>query len=193
MKPNPIIIPKWKQRTHDTHQKHLKEYLNKSFKYALLGDSMMERFKYTKYSDSLTDYVNLGVGGDQIQNLLYRISGVNITSILDIIKVEKIFLMIGTNNVEKGKSGDIIEGIIKIIQIIFDKQPNCELIIYGITLRKDVPETKIKEVNEKLELTIKNSNKKISYRTLNVSIDDLIDNVHLNDNGYEKWFNNLII
>lgn len=194
-KVNTLLIPKWKQRTHDTHQIHLKEYSGKSFKVALLGDSMMERWKYTKYwTENLSDYANLGVGGDMVQHLLYRISGENgVTSILDMIKVDKIFLMIGTNNSEKGKTDQIVEGIQKVISTIFEKQPNVELVVYNITVRNDVPDNKIKEINDKVESYIKKSNNpKMSYRYLDMKKEDLVDNVHLNEKGYDKWFDDLM-
>lgn len=47
---NPLLTPKWKQRTFDTHLKHqqlckgAKLDEKKSFKYAFIGDSMMERW-----------------------------------------------------------------------------------------------------------------------------------------------------
>ncbi len=192
---NTLLIPKWKQRTHDTHQLHLKEYSGKNFKVAFLGDSMMERWKYTKYwSENFKEYANLGVGGDGIEHLLYRISGEgNVTSILDVIKVDKIFLMIGTNNSEKRKPDQIIEGIQKVIKIIFEKQPNVELAVYGLTVRKDVPDEKIKELNDKLEKYIKNGGcLHLTYRSLDIKKEDLVDNVHLNDQGYDKWFNDII-
>lgn len=42
---NPLLTPKWKQRTFDTHISHQAKYPEKTcFKYAFIGDSMMERW-----------------------------------------------------------------------------------------------------------------------------------------------------
>ena len=39
-KQNTLLVPKWKERTHNTHKQHLKLYEGKKFKVAFLGDSM---------------------------------------------------------------------------------------------------------------------------------------------------------
>jgi len=197
---NSLLVPKWKQRTHDTHIKHLKLYENKKFKVAFLGDSMMERWLNTgkKYwTTSFSEYANLGVGGDGIEHLLYRLTeNQEFKGILDVITVEKIIFMIGTNNLEKKSVNDIIEGIINIINIIFKKQPNVELVIYGLLDRTDVSVDKIAELNTKLENYInKQNNQKLSYRFFGekVNHDDKFfdDNVHLGQLGYELWYNDM--
>ena len=195
---NTLLLSKWKQRTHDTHMEHLKEYSGKSFKVAFLGDSMMERWKTTDnlWQKHFPDYANLGVGGDMINNLLYRISGTDegkgVESILDTIKVDKIILMIGTNNSEKSSVTHICEGIMKVISIIFEKLPNVELIVYGLPYRKDVDDTKMDEINAAIEEYIKNQNvPKLTYRLLNIGKEYLMDNVHFGTKGYSKWLDDL--
>jgi len=188
---NTLLTPKWKQRTHDTNQKHLEQYSGKSFKVAFLGDSMMERWLTTGaefWNKNFSEYANLGVGGDGIEHLLYRIG------ILDSIKVDKIILMIGTNNSEKRSSDHICEGIAKVIDTIFEKAANTELIVYGLTNRTDVTDNKMKEINDKLEAHIKSrNNQKITYRLFCAEKTDLVDNVHMNETGYSKWFDDMTI
>ena len=104
VKVNPLLFPKWKQRTYDTHKKHLGMYKGKSFKVAFLGDSMMEHWlKNNHWNKHFSEYANLGVGGDGIEHLLYRLkeNEPGLPGILDVMSVEKIILMIGTNNSEK--------------------------------------------------------------------------------------------
>jgi hypothetical protein len=75
--------------------------LAKNFKTVFMGDSMMERWLNTgkhHWTNNFSDCANLGVGGDGIQHLLYRINGEEVKSILDVIKTENVVLMIGTNN-----------------------------------------------------------------------------------------------
>lgn len=197
---NTLIVPKWKQRTHDTHIKHLKLYENKKFKVAFLGDSMMERWLNTGkqyWTKSFSEYANLGVGGDGIEHLLYRLTNnQEFKGILDVISVDKIVFMIGTNNLEKKSVNDIIEGIINIINIIFKKHPNIEIIVYGLTDRTDISLDKIYKLNEKIEQYIKKTNNpKLSYRFFGekVNYEDKFfdDNVHLSQLGYEVWYNDL--
>ena len=197
---NTTLIPKWKQRSHDTHLKHLKLYSNKHFSVAFLGDSMMERWLGTGISfwDKFFDgYANLGVGGDRIENLLYRLtSNQEFKGILDVITVDKIILMIGTNNLEKTKVNDILEGIVYIINLIFQKQPNVEIVVYGLTARTDIVLTKINELNTKLHTYIKDeNNSKLKYRDFGDKINNedkfFVDNVHLSFDGYSAWFDDL--
>jgi len=197
---NSLLVPKWKQRTHDTHIKHLKLYENNKFKVAFLGDSMMERWLNTgkKYwTTSFSEYANLGVGGDGVEHLLYRLTeNQEFKGILDVITVDKIIFMIGTNNLQKKSVNEIIEGIVNIINLIFKKQPNVEIIVYGLTDRTDISLDKISDLNTRLEQYInKTNNPKLSYRFFGekVNHDDIFfdDNVHLSQKGYEAWYEDL--
>lgn len=197
---NNLLIPKWKARTSNTHKKHLELYKDKEFKVAFLGDSMMERWLSTgkiHWNTSFKNYANLGVGGDGIEHLLYRLTdNIETKGILDVIKVDKIIFMIGTNNLDKKSVDDILEGIINTINIIFEKQPNVQLVVYGLLDRTDISKSKISELNTKLEVYIKQqNNSKLSYRFFGekVNHDDKFfdDNVHLSSIGYDKWYEDL--
>ena len=188
---NNLLTPKWKDRTYKTHLKHLEQYANKHFEVAFLGDSMMERWLKTGskiWNQHYNNYANLGVGGDGIEHLLYRL-----TDILDVITVDKIVFMIGTNNLERNTIDHIFEGIINIINIIFQKQPNWQLFVYGLLDRTDISPTKIAELNCQLEEYIKTqNNSKLVYRFFGdkVNHDDSFfdDNVHLSFLGYKQWY-----
>jgi len=97
--------------------------------------------------------------------------------------------MIGTNNLEKRVEEDIFKGILNIIKLIFEKQPNIELIIYGLPPRSDIKIEKIKEVNSKIQEHVKDL-KNIKYRYFGDQLEneDYDDNVHLSRSGYKKWF-----
>jgi hypothetical protein len=70
----------FKQRSHDTHHDtHLPQIGGQSGQYeiALLGDSLFERFKTTGKNQSINQnsrILNLGVGGDKVINVQYRIN-----------------------------------------------------------------------------------------------------------------------
>lgn len=213
MKKNLLLQPKWKQRTHDTHIKHLEQYQEsqthpKKIRFAFLGDSMMERWlttgneywneMFSAEQNSLLQSANLGVGGDGIEHLLYRLNGdkdKNIPGILDNILVETIFLMIGTNNIEKKTVSDVFDAIVNIIQFIFQKQPHTKLVLFGVTYRKDVKKEKIVELNQKLLSFVITCDKlptptQITFADINTLLDldtDYDDHVHLNTSGYLKW------
>lgn len=102
---NPLLLPKWKKRTVDTHLEHIKLYNSKEYQFAFLGDSMMERWFRTganiwnKHFDKRV--CNLGVGGDGVQNLLLRLQGFeqdqeHVKGIFDFVNITNtVFLMIG--------------------------------------------------------------------------------------------------
>lgn len=147
---NPLLQPKWKQRSFDTHLKHqaqaeqTKQSKGKAnFKYAFVGDSMMERWLTSGseyWNTFLADQsINLGVGGDGIEHLLYRLTGdpeKGIVPIFDFINVEDtIFLMIGTNNLQRRPVDQIYEGILNILDFIAKQQPNTKVHLFGVTVR----------------------------------------------------------
>ena len=101
--------------------------------------------------------------------------------------------MIGTNNLEKKSIDHILEGMMNIINLIFQKQPNCQLIVYGLLDRTDIPLEKVAELNKRLEEYIKaENNPNLIYRFFGdkVNHDDkyFVDNVHLSFLGYKQWF-----
>lgn len=196
---NSLKEPKWKQRTYDTHLKHIKMFQKKTFKVVFLGDSMMERWLSTgreMWNESFREYANLGVGGDGIEHLLFRLTKQDDTNgILDLIKVEKkIIFMIGTNNLEKRTVEDILEGIKYVIKLIFEKQLEIELLIYGLPPRSDIKIEKIEELNLGIYNFVKDQ-KNINYidfKKLDLQKDDFDDHVHLSKSGYKKWYADLL-
>lgn len=199
---NLLLTPKWKQRTYDTHTKHLKLYANNEFKLVFLGDSMMERWLSTGkqyWKNSFVDCANLGVGGDGIEHLLYRLTeNKEFKGILDVINVDKIIFMIGSNNLSKCSVDDILRGTINIIELIFKKQPKCELIVYGLLDVVGIDKNKIVELNTKLSEYIKQQhNHNLTYRFFGhkVNHDDKFfdDNIHLSTLGYQVWHDDILI
>jgi lysophospholipase L1-like esterase len=197
---NKLLVPKWKKRTHETHMKHLSLYTNMHCDQVFLGDSMMERWLTTGeifWKKSFRNSANLGVGGDKIENLLYRLTtNSDFKGILDVITFDKIFLMIGTNNIDKNSNDDIFEGIVTVINLIFVKHPNCKIIVYGITDRSDVNPAKIADCNKKIKNYIENENNpQLIYRFFGdeVNYDDkfFVDFGHLSYLGYKKWFEDI--
>ena len=200
---NMLLEQKWKKRTHDTHLTHLDLYRNKSYQTALLGDSMFERWKTTgiKMWEEMKDKVaNLGVGGDGIEHLLYRIEGNDqVESILDVIQLERIILMIGTNNVEKKSVQELMDGLKNVIGIILKKKPSIKLVVCALFERIDVPAEKVQEYNKLIENHVNElANQNVSFKNFGDSVNHSLhqsqfydDKVHLNLQGYEKWHEEL--
>ncbi len=104
--------------------------------------------------------------------------------------------MIGTNNLERRSIDQIFEGFVNIVNIIFEKQPGVELIVYGLLDRTDVSSDKTGELNQKIEAFVKeHENPKMTYRFFGDKVNGkdkfFDDHVHLNVLGYKEWLNDL--
>jgi len=193
-KPNVLLVPKWKDRTHKTHLKHIAaqgESGRRNYRLAFLGDSMMERWLTTGVALWTThfakDCINLGVGGDGIENLLYRLKGTQpqLPGCLDNIVVDCVLLMIGTNNLSNRSAAHISAGIANVVAVVRAKQPKARIVLYGLTYRKDVDKSKVTEVNSRLRDEFSDI---FTFFGDELNLEqEYDDHVHLNALGYSKW------
>lgn len=78
--------------------------------------------------------LNAGIGGDQTQNVLWRIDNGLIDSLPDEHPPKLIVLMIGTNNTgPKGNSGEEIgAGIVAVVEKLRQKLPQTKILVLGV-------------------------------------------------------------
>ena len=113
-----------------------KELLRKSYaSVVVIGDSVVAGLRRypTVWRNFILQYktVNLGIGGDRIKNVWWRIN--------DILLPKSIRLVVihcGTNNLDTSGSDEISVGVVTIARSIFHRYPNIE--------------TKINETNDYL-------------------------------------------
>ena len=82
----------------------------------LIGDSFISRLEWRHkiLADSyFKDWINLGIGGDKVENLLWRVKNGDFPR-----KSRKVFISIGTNNILKNDTLSIANTIIEISEII---------------------------------------------------------------------------
>lgn len=195
-----LLIPKWKKRTHDTFLIHKEKYNNKEYSIAFLGDSIMEHLN-DFYENELEDkgIANLSVGGDGIENLLYRLSQ---KSLEMIPTLKYIVILIGTNNMEKYTPLKIYEGILNLITIINEINPNVEITVLGLSPRfskckkysNELLMTKINDINLYLSTIpekISNANYYNLFKDF-VQTEHYIDHVHFNREGYNLFWSRLL-
>lgn len=72
--------------------------------------------------------VNLGIGGDRTQHVLWRLDNGNIEG----IKPKLAVIMIGTNNSGSNTSEQIAEGITAIVHKLREKLPETKILLLGI-------------------------------------------------------------
>lgn len=141
----------------DRHNQILKEGNGKHFTRILIGDSIMHFWggkpdaHVKRGEDSLLalggETLNLGCGYDCTQNVLWRIYNGE----LDNLTADKIFLMIGTNNLSFGHSDeDVLAGIKAILEAVKIRRPEAEVTLMGLFPRRN-REDRIKTLNKKVE------------------------------------------
>ena len=131
---------------------------------------------------------NYAFGWDRIENLLWRLYHGE----LDGFEAEKIFVMIGTNNLHINSDDQILEGLQFLIEAIKIRQPKAEITFMGLLPRRNY-ESRIKTLNFQIaELA---SESTILYRDLgHVFLNEenkvneafFSDGLHPNANGYLK-------
>ena len=73
------------------------------------------------------DTVNLGIGGDKVEDIIWRVSNLDASK-----EVRYVDLIWGTNNIDKNVPADIVKSIKYAIQLIKCKFYNCSVIISEI-------------------------------------------------------------
>ena len=98
----------------------------------LIGDSLAEFFEKSEL-EPMTSF-NLGVGGDQTQNVLYRLSSSEWAK----IKPRYVVIILGTNNLTTGDEPcAIVAGIKKLIERVNALWPTARIVVLEIPPRGD--------------------------------------------------------
>ena len=138
--------------------------------------------------------VNLGIGGDRTQHVLWRLDNGNI----DGIKPKLAVLMIGTNNSGQNTSEQIAEGITAIVTKLRDKLPETKVLILAVFPRGADGTNKNRIVNEGANQIVAKlaDGKNIEYLDIgpkflddkgNLSKEVMPDLLHLNPASYQTW------
>ena len=141
-----------------THEKLSRKAFNTKCETVLIGDSIIRGL--TRYENVwnryLTNVVNLGIGGDMTQHVLWRIRNTRLSS-----TIKHIVVHCGTNNIDHHQPGDIVKGLIKIGEEVHRYKPNIKIIVSSILPRVATPvqKRKINEINESLKIIIPTLNR----------------------------------
>ncbi len=139
--------------------------------------------------------LNLGIGGDRTQHVLWRLQNGN----LDGIKPKLAVIMIGTNN-SNGKdntSEEIADGIKAIISTIRTKTPDTKILLLAIFPRGAGPSPQREKNAQASELASKVADDKMVFyidfgkkfltEDGTLSKEVMPDLLHLNAKSYETW------
>ena len=139
--------------------------------------------------------VNLGIGGDRTQHVLWRLDHGNVDGISPKLAV----LMIGTNNSNRddNTAEDIGAGIEAIVKKLREKVPQTKVLILAVFPRGDKPNPQREKNAKASELASKLADSKmVFYLDIGpkflaadgtLSKDIMPDLLHLSPQGYEIW------
>ena len=138
--------------------------------------------------------VNLGYGWDRIENIQWRV----LHGELDGFRAQKIFMMLGTNNLDMNTDEQIIQGIKETVALIARKQPQAKLYVVKILPRRNY-EQRLVTLNAGLEQAFVGN---ASVQVLDLSetltgkdgkINEKLfsDGLHPNHEGYKRIANEL--
>mmetsp|Transcript_36185 Transcript_36185/g.82471 ORF Transcript_36185/g.82471 Transcript_36185/m.82471 type:complete len:226 (-) Transcript_36185:59-736(-) len=133
-----LALGKEKQRTVETHAKHL-AFLQRhpETQYLILGDSMVERFLTTglqelkrlrKFRCALT-----GVGGDGVQHMIWRLEHGLMEACPKHLRA--CIVLAGTNNIECASEEKVLNGVRAMLTLIRVARPGLKVFVLGLLPR----------------------------------------------------------
>lgn len=178
-------------------KKDLHDNLNEtSDKIVFIGDSLTDRAEWSELLEN-DNIINRGIDSDTTFGVLNRIDG-----IIDITP-QKVFLMIGINDIAEGISEDeIINNYDKILSEFKENSSETKVYIQELlpVVEKRVTNKKNSDILN-LNLKIKDLAKSYDYTFIdmyntfedNNELNDkfTVDGLHLSYEGYQNWKNNI--
>jgi len=195
-----------KERTDSLGKDQLKEInddlnkLGEKVDLAFIGDSITRRWRgegnkevWNKYWGSYKA-VNMGIGGDATQNVLWRLQNGQ----LDGYQARVFVVMIGTNNCwgKKTEPADVAAGVKAILDLIQAKQPQAKILLLSILPVGEKPNPGRETRTAINTLISKFQGGPIEYLDISakflepdntISKDVMPDHLHLAPKGYEIW------
>jgi lysophospholipase L1-like esterase len=187
-----IMLKAWTIQD-DPYYKHKKsqfQMLTQSTKYTtvMLGDSITDEGQWDELLDN-SHVQNRGISGDTTDGVLERLESTNKS-------IKQVFIMIGVNDIMRGKEVDeVYSNYLKIIK--FFRERNIKVYIQSTLFigekRAENFNPKIEELNKKLEAFAKENS--ITFINLNPILapnkmlrkEFTFDDLHLNGSAYKLW------
>jgi beta-glucosidase len=138
--------------------------------------------------------VNLGIGGDRTQHVLWRLDHGNIEGINPKLAV----MMIGTNNARDNTPQETAAGVKAIVEKLRAKLPNTKILLLAVFPRGADKDDPLRKKNEAVNDMIKGlaDNKMVYYKDIgnnflgpdgSLSKETMPDLLHLNEKSYRTW------
>lgn len=138
--------------------------------------------------------VNLGIGGDRTQHVLWRLENGNLKGIEPKLAV----VMIGTNNANSNKPEEIADGVERIVELLKAKTPKTKILLLAIFPRGATADDRLRQVNQKTNEIISKLGNDDQVQFLDIgpqflaadgtlSQEIMPDRLHLSEKGYRIW------
>jgi lysophospholipase L1-like esterase len=194
---NWMSVKAWNER----HAKHLEMITGGGGDLLFIGDSITEGWSGAGKAVWAKEYapgkaLNLGIGGDTTQNVLWRLANGAVAG----LKPRVVVLMIGTNNfgLHGDQPGDVVRGITAVVASLREKLPGAHVLLLGIFPRDANPKAgiraKIAEVNNaiaKLDdgkaVHVLDIGPVFTEADGSLGKEVMPDFLHLSPIGYERW------
>ncbi len=156
-----------------------------------LGDSISEGGLWEEWFPSV-QVLNRGIGGETSAQVLDRLDTA-------INEPRAVFLLIGTNDLTRGLTTDVIvRNVRDILQGIRERSPECVVFVQSVMPRTASRREELLELNQRLEALCGAATPSCRFidlwqvlatdaGTLNPGFSK--DNLHLNGEGYRAWVN----
>jgi lysophospholipase L1-like esterase len=198
--PNDSVVPAPREGNWMTRHESFNERVRQgNVDLVFIGDSITQGWERAGKSVwdefyAKRNAVNLGIGGDRTQHVLWRLDHGNI----DGIRPKLAVLMIGTNNSGTNTSEQIAAGVKAIVEKLRAKLPQTKVLVLAIFPRGPDKENKNRQVNEGANALIKSlaDDQMVFFLDIGpkfleadgtLSREVMPDLLHLNETSYRTW------
>jgi lysophospholipase L1-like esterase len=145
--------------------------------------------------------VNMGIGGDRTQHVLWRIQNGNLEGLARPLKgspPKLAVIMIGTNNTGSDSAAQIAEGISAVVDATHEKLPDAKILLLGVFPRSEKPTETVRTTLARINTRAAKLTDKpwVTYLDIGdkfLSVDGTLtaeimpDRLHLSPKGYQIW------
>jgi lysophospholipase L1-like esterase len=186
---------KWWRGNYERINNDIKK-MNGKIDLAFVGDSITARWNGESWTKHWGSYraVNMGIGGDQTQHVLWRLQNGQ----LEGYQARVFVVLIGTNNCwdKKAEPADVAAGIKAIVDLIQAKQPQAKILLLSLLPQGEKPNPGREKRTAVNELIAKFAGGSVHYMDISakflepdksISKEVMGDFLHLAPKGFDIW------
>jgi len=190
----------WMSTAHwkDRHAGHVKRAKDGGCDLLFVGDSITEGWGNTaawKKHFAPRKAVNIGIGGDTTQNVLWRLAN----GAVDGLSPKAVVLLIGTNNfgLHGDAPDDVAKGVAAVVASLRERLPSARILLLAVFPRDEKPGTGMRKKIEALNAQLARlEGPSVRFLDLGAKFlapdgtlpkDVMPDFLHLSEKGYQIW------